>query len=202
MKRLLVIFLLASSFCSCASFTEFAYVRQNIRNRIIKEHPEVKAVGIINNWRRDSKYFAVDIIFHDGRRLFLTSLRSANLRTPFFINRVGDYSFETYIPMGYAGRQISAQLLEQETGKKIKSVHDVINLYDDVYKFTISLKDVDNDEEIRAEKEKLMIQAPSWYRWLWLSDMEFKQILVGDKTYVVFKTSWYDTLFMDTEPEY
>jgi hypothetical protein len=64
------------------------------------------------------------------------------------------------------------------------------------------LKDVDNDEEIRAEKEKLMIQAPSWYRWLWLSSMEFRKIPVGDEIYVVFRTSWYDTLFRDMEPEY
>ncbi|MDR2409198.1 MAG: hypothetical protein LBE13_13940, partial [Bacteroidales bacterium] len=75
-------------------------------------------------------------------------------------------------------------------------------LYDEIYKFTLSLQDV-NEEEIMAEKEKLMIQGNVWFDWIWLSDKQFKKFIDNDgDEYIVFRDYWDDKLFNGARPEY
>ncbi|GHV06934.1 hypothetical protein FACS189485_16310 [Spirochaetia bacterium] len=71
----------------------------HIRNRVLRDNPEVKSVGIIKNWTgEDDKYIALDIIFNDDRRLFLTLVNYAHRfnRSPCWLTRIGDISFNVY----------------------------------------------------------------------------------------------------------
>jgi hypothetical protein len=174
---------------------------QSIKKKIKKEHPEIQAVGLIKNWQESKKYSALDIVFYDGRRLLLTYIRAGSNPT-FSVERIGEYSFQTYLSNGYGGRRIFVRILEEVLGKSSISIYDTIDLYDEIYEFTLSLPDL-NAEDVRTEQEKLMIQAEIWYQWPWLSDVEFKRIKGNSGIdYIIFRDYWDDRSYGKSKPIY
>ncbi|MDR2409197.1 MAG: hypothetical protein LBE13_13935 [Bacteroidales bacterium] len=179
-----------------------------IRNELKEEYPEIKEVGITRHTWYGSTYFSVDIIFHDGRRLFLTDV-SLCLKTPFRINRIGEYTFEAFLTNtgrvrtwgGFSSKKITTKVIEAALGKNIETIQDVINLYDEIYDFTASLRDI-NDEEIQTEKEAMLKIARIPYRWIWFSKMEFEKIEAGGYMYILFKEQWDDALYEKWQLEY
>jgi hypothetical protein len=202
----LIVVLSGLLLCSCVSF-------RHIREEIKEANPEVKEVGIIKNWGYESKVFAVDILFHDEKRLFLTFFRSSVID----IGRIGGYCFNTYFQ--YSGSSgfvswglIPAYVVAEAMGKPFKTgkpadvITDVIRRYDELYAFTLSLPCI-NDEAVQAEKEKCMIQASRWFGWVWVSDMEFREIRTENRvTSVVFRDNWgeyYNNKYFGSgQPEY
>jgi hypothetical protein len=197
-----LIFIVTSVFfCSCVSVW-------SIRNEIKKEHPEIKEVGIERVTWHGRVYFGVDIIFNDSRRLFLTGVYP-HLLANFDINRIGEYTYEAFITNtgrvrtwgGFSSKKIDIRVIAEAMGKPMDTLHDVINMYDEIYDFTASLRDI-NDEEIQAEKEEMLKIARIPYRWIWFSEMEFEQIETNNIMYIAFKDYWDDSQYEGRELKY
>jgi hypothetical protein len=209
---LFVFTLIISCSYSCGSVE--AFVRNEvpvhnataIRNELKEKHPEIKEVGIEGHTRPSGNiYFSVDIIFHDGKRLFLTDV---GLKKP-SINRIGEYTYEAFITNrgrvrtwgGYSSKEIMIKVIGAALGKNIETIHDVIDLYDEIYDFTASLRDI-NDEAIQAEKEAMLKKARIPYRWIWFSEMEFEKIETDEYMYILFKDYWDDALYEKWQLKY
>jgi hypothetical protein len=192
-SKIIFIVFISIFFTSCVSV-------RAIRHRIKREHPEVQDVGILKKWH-GSKYLALDIVYYDGRRLFITWV-GRNLKPPFNICRIGEYTFNTCnLHSGYPFHDSvgfgPAQVLAQELEIPIKTVHDVIRGYNQLYAYMVSLPDI-NDEIVLSEKARFD-NAPNW---AWLSDIEFKQVKYGNELYIFFKDKWTDYQYEGRRPQY
>jgi hypothetical protein len=145
-------------------------------SKIIKDNPEVQRVGIINGWRgSDYDTLAFDIIFHDGKRLMLSFVKSRN--EIFILNRIGEYSFDVYFVekthgayFGYTDN-LSTVILTQEIGIPLKNINNIIKNYNEIYTYVNSLE----------ERHKI----------------EFQNCI-----YYISKTLWRDEQYHEAKPKF
>jgi hypothetical protein len=90
---ILVILCIVSLLTSCWTIVNLG----NLRNNIFKIDPNIEKVGFIpDSTGSDDKYISIEIIFSDGRCLYLKFVNYANRSTPndpFWLSRIGNYSF-------------------------------------------------------------------------------------------------------------
>jgi len=71
-----------------------------LRNDIFSIDPNIEKVGFVpDSTLSDNKYIDMDIIFSDGRRLYLVLVNYGNRSTPnnpFYLARIGNYSFRLF----------------------------------------------------------------------------------------------------------
>jgi hypothetical protein len=71
-----------------------------LRNDIFSIDPNIEKVGFVpDSTQSDYKYISIDIIFSDGRRLYLELVNYGNRSTPndpFYLARIGNYSFRLF----------------------------------------------------------------------------------------------------------
>jgi hypothetical protein len=71
-----------------------------LRNDILRIDSKIEKVGFVpDSTLSDNKYISIDIIFYDGRRLYLELVNYGNRSTPnnpFYLARIGNYSFRLF----------------------------------------------------------------------------------------------------------
>jgi hypothetical protein len=117
--------------------------------KLIKINPVVQSVNECRGWYGSAGDFfppiAVDIKMKNDKRLFLSFIKSPWLKTPFYLNLIGNSVFSTRFSIYENGDDmgishgIPIKLISQETNIQLNSVDDVINNYDEIYIFINSL---------------------------------------------------------------
>lgn len=126
--------------------------------KLLRENKEIVSITACWGWGGTGgdleQPLAIDIKMENGKRLFLSYIRSLNLKTPFYLVLIGESSFKVgYVTNGFiAVGGIPIDLISQETGIEINSVIDVINNYDKIYSFIDSLTKLkDINEQLEDE---------------------------------------------------
>jgi hypothetical protein len=147
---------------------------ETIANRIKEENPDLKEVKVREN-KPVPGYLNIDLITAKGGNVSLVMV-SPNLEAPFRLTKIGGYTFEAYYQYADASNNyrldcVPIQLIGQEIGVSLVTIHDVIRHYDAIYAWVNSLRSA-KEEMILSEKEK---HGDDRF-WIWYSDIDFKKI--------------------------
>ncbi|GHT77717.1 hypothetical protein FACS1894130_02980 [Spirochaetia bacterium] len=92
----------------------------SFRDKIIEENSDIKSIGFIPNYTgTDDKFIAIEIIFNDGRYLYLTLVNYINLphlECPFNLSRIGNYGFDVF--SNYLNDAGERQIYFDDSGKR------------------------------------------------------------------------------------
>jgi hypothetical protein len=178
--KLLLMLLISMILISCIMVTP-----RNSIKRLIDKYPQI--ISVTECWGfGDDDYNSSDILFNswvsldikmkNEKRIFISYIRSSNLKSPFHINLLGESTFEIQhlsgsktnhwvgFPIDFISKNINVQL---------KSVDDVIDNYDLIHNFTNSLTkladieillDIDQKEKIIKGLEYSYSLGSSWWR--------------------------------------
>ncbi|GHV08411.1 hypothetical protein FACS189485_19860 [Spirochaetia bacterium] len=167
------------------------------RNDIIKKNPNVKLVGFVPDQTfSDNKYLEIEIIFDDGRHLYLTYVNWINRdfpESPFQLARIGNYGF-TVLHENIYGRinlnhYFPVTLILNELGipitgnsGNVKNISILINNYDNIYEYIDSLPDYNDSFLVKQEPKNKFIT---------------KTIEIDGRyeAYTIMKNEWNDKYF-------
>ena len=142
----------------------------NLREEIIRQNPDVKSVGFITDFTdSDDKYIAIDIVFYNDSRLYLTLVNWTNRKktqAPFHLAGIGIYGLDIFYRSFYDSSepvthvkeiknlnkynhipiQIIADALDikfSNNNGDISNINIVIKNYDKLFKYIDSLPTYD-----------------------------------------------------------
>jgi hypothetical protein len=142
----------------------------SLRNEIMKNNPEVTAVGVILDWTHsDYKFIALELRLEGDKILLLTMVNYWNLpdREPFKLSRVGNYAFGKIYH--FVNKQTNESRVELDTnwnytlpklskgiGIQVNTIGDIIKYYDKINTFVDSLPTVNEYNYQKVVEEGLI----------------------------------------------
>jgi hypothetical protein len=169
--------------------------------RLIDKYPQI--ISITECWGfGDDDYNSSDMFFYswvsldikmeDEKRIFLSYIRSSNLKVPFHINLVSDSTFEiNHFSKGKINHWVGFPIdfIAKNINMQIKSVDDVIEYYDIIYSFTNSLTKLSDIENLLDNEQKDIIIKGLEYSYSlgigWWRSFVQPIIIDDDKWYIL-----------------
>jgi hypothetical protein len=221
--KMKVIFILFKV-CIVLLLTSCVTVRNlgKIRNDILNIDPNIEKVGFIpNSTGTDDKYISIEIIFSDGRCLYLKLVNYANRLTPndpFWLSRIGNYSFCLF--SNHLNENQEVKLFTNENGRKwyertrVRNEIPIRMIADDIgIKFLNNNGNIRNLSILINNYDKILSYVESLPEYNEsLGDVFFdslhmftpiKSRISSDLNYIITRTNWDDKYYhWERRPDY